>query len=159
MIFQKTLEHVLAETKVQTSRIWKDDYTFSQDEYERDLPNVVLSLKAWEAGKIRKLYYVGQELAVQPARGSKGVARIRVTELLRADVRDFTHEDIEREGFDSYKLFIDTWTSMHSAKLYKWCYQYPKNPQDIMELAWHDKPANYDALVIRFELVKESVAA
>ena len=158
MIFQHTIDAVLAGRKTQTSRLWKPDYVFSWSEYEE--PNqVILSQKAWDKQQIRKLYYVGQELAVQPARGSKGVARIRVTELFRADVRDFTHEDIEREGFDSYKLFIDTWTSMHSAKLYKWCYQYPKNPQDIMELAWHDKPANYDALVIRFELVKESVSA
>src|SRR5690348_12450666 len=120
MIFQHTLPQVLAGQKTQTSRIWKEDYTFSCDEYDRDLRDVVLSMKAWDAGKIRRLYQVGSILSVQPNRGSKGIARIHILELAKRDVRDFTKEDIQREGFAYKHEFIETWIKMHDKPLWRW---------------------------------------
>lgn len=153
MIFQKTLDQVLSGGKVQTSRLWKDDYTFPSDEYDREWPNVVLSMKAWEMGKIRRLYQVGQVLSVQPNRGQKGIAKIRVTELARRDVRNFTDEDIRREGFETRLGFYKVWYGMHFPSFVKLL-----EDDFVTEDWWLDSikaqaKTHNDALVITFELL------
>lgn len=156
MIFQHTIEHVLAGRKSQTSRIWKDDYFFPSDEYDRTIKDVVLSRKAWDAGNIRHLYRVGQELAAQPARGQKGVARIRILELAKRDVRDFTQDDIVREGFTDERGFIQVWASMHD----RWLWKLAMRQTFDFYNAVRARPYEfYQALVIRFELVSEAIPA
>lgn len=158
MLFIHTIEQVLAQKKRQTSRLWKPDYVFSWSDYEE--PNqIVLSQKAWDAGKIRRLYYVGQELAVQAGRGQKGIARIRITELAKRDVRDFTEEDIRREGFESIHEFLRVWVSMHDKWLYKKIEHFSQ-PTNLTGAITDNRPDElYTALVIRFELVAEQKAA
>lgn len=154
MIFQHTIDKVLSGEKCQTSRIWKDDYTFSWDEYDRDLRDVVLSMKAWDAGKIRHLYRVGQLLSVQPARAQKGVAKLRILELAKRDVRDFTDEDIAREGFEDRLSFFRVWYGMHFPPYLKLL-----NDGFVTEDWWLESmkaqaPEKNTALVIKFELVQ-----
>jgi hypothetical protein len=151
LIFQHTINQVLSGAKTQTSRIWKADYSALQDWNGRI--GIVYS-------KRRKLYYFGQELSVQPARGKTGVARIRITELAKRDVRDFTQEDIEREGFRHRHEFFEVWVQMHDKPLWKWSQKFPElgfmsELRDKGE--WHVKrnPKDYLALVIRFELLEE----
>lgn len=156
MLFIHTIDKVLSSEKTQTSRLWKDDYTFSEDENDRELPNVVLSLKAWEMGKIRRLYQAGQVLSVQPNRGQKGIAKIRVLSLARRDVRNFSYDDLIAEGFgdsDSpFTWFFNVWTDMHDKTL---------SPAIVRNYgivqAVKDRPKQfYDALVIKFELLDAS---
>ncbi len=153
MLFIHTIDKVLSGEKTQTSRIWKDDYTFSWDEYDRELPTVVLSMKAWEAGKIRQLYRVGQTLAVQPKRGAKGVARIRILELAKRDVRNFASEDIQREGFEDISEFLRVWVSMHDKELFRKIEHYSQ-PTNLTGAITDKRPEwFYRTLVVRFELV------
>jgi hypothetical protein len=100
MIFQHTLDAVLSGRKSQTSRIWKDDYLLQDD-----------TLVSRKSG--RRLYYVGQEFSVQPGRGKKAVARRRITQLEKWDVRDFTEADIQREGYSAGEDFLALWRSLH----------------------------------------------
>lgn len=154
MIFSETWEEVLSGEKTQTSRLWKDDYFFPSDERDKTIYTHLLSLKAWESGKIRTLYRVGQTLAVQKARGAKGIARIRILELARRDVRTFTDEDFYRETGNETDsrdtLFWLTWLSMHDKPVYKQFsdIQYLKDVLEGREVK------RYDALVIRFELIE-----
>lgn len=161
MIFQHTIDSVLSGEKTQTSRIWKDDYTFSCDEYDRELPNVILSMKAFDAGKIHRLYQVGQVLSVQPARGQKGVAKIRILELAKRDVRSFTFAEIEKEGFEHAQDFIQLWAQMHDKAYYTTMpvKTFDGNSYDSVYEKWlrgfSERPTEfYQALVIRFELAQ-----
>ncbi len=120
MIFQHTLDAVLDGTKTQTSRVWKDNYV---SVVEGDNNITVISKSSG-----RRLYYVGQEHAVQPKRGASGVGRIRITSLGKRNVSFFDAEDIRREGFQNMAEFLSVWRGMHKS--------------------------NYLALVIRFELVE-----
>ncbi len=157
MIFQHSLNAVLNGSKSQTSRIWKPDYVFSWSDYEE--PNqIVLSQKAWDAGKIRQLYRVGQVFSVQPNRGQKGVARIRILELAKRDVRTFDYTDIVREGFGAsdspYTWFFNTWISMHDVSLSKEIAN--KTHVSVIE-AIKGRPLEfYQALAIQFVLIDKS---
>lgn len=155
MIFQHTLDKVLSGEKCQTSRFWKDDYLFPSDYYDNEIRDVVLSRKAWDAGKVRHLYRIGQVLSVQPKRSAKGVAKIRITELARRDVRDFTDEDIQREGFESRLDFFITWYYMHFPEYLKLLAQDYVTPEWWLDAMKGQIPEKNTALVIRFELVKD----
>jgi hypothetical protein len=155
MIFSHTIEQVLLARKVQTARIWKDNYKFgSNHETLHELPKTLYTVSS--AGAIRTQYQVGQELAVQPARGSKGIARIRVTELAKRDVRTFTGEDVKREGFSDFRQFIQVWSSMNDKWLYK---KAMRETFDFFDAVGVRPDELYTALVIRFELVEEKVLA
>lgn len=151
-IFQHTINEVLSGRKSQTSRIWKPNYIFIDGMNPPD-DNITVLSSAKNSITSRKLYYVGQVLSVQPKRGAKGVAKIRILELAKRDVRDFTDEDIQREGFPHKTWFLHTWTEMHDKPMYR--------KLDYAELgSWHSELTNrpsefYTALVIRFELVEK----
>jgi hypothetical protein len=153
MIFQHTINDVLSGAKTQTSRIWKDDYFFPSDYCDKTVYSTLLSRKAWGNNKVRRLYHVGQILSAQPNRGAKGVAKIRILELAKRDVRDFTDEDIAREGFVDRLDFFITWMYMHSKPYLKLLAN-----EMVTEEWWLDSmkvqvPELHTALVIRFELV------
>jgi hypothetical protein len=159
MIFAHTIEQVLLARKVQTARIWKDNYSVSgwRDDGSPSLKIIeVSSVSKATLFDTRKLYYVGQVLSVQPKRGAKGVAKIRVLELAKRDVRYFTKEDIKREGFSDYRQFIQVWCSMHDKWLYK---KAMRETFDFFDAVGVRPDELYTALVIRFELVTEQKAA
>lgn len=139
MIFSFTIDKVLSKQKTQTSRIWTDNYEFRNG-----------AIYSWHENKYgvpRKLYYIGQELSVQPARGNKGIARIRVTNLAKCDVRNFGTEDIAREGFENIEDFHKLWASMHDES-------YLRNVNNKVYSFLEFRPKEfYTALVIRFELI------
>jgi hypothetical protein len=163
MIFQHTIDSVLAGRKSQTSRLWKEDWAFPHDEYDSPVCDYVYSLKSYRAGGSRRPYRVGQTLAIQPARGKAGVGKIRITGLAKRDVRDFTSEDIRREGFSTTKSsfveFYRTWYSMHFPQ-----YVRLLDEGRVTEDWWLDAmkaqvAAKNMALVINFELVQEGERA
>lgn len=164
MLFQHTLEQVLSKQKTATSRLWKDGWYFGSHLQIKDSQfsafqgNSVYSTK----GKIRKVYEVGQVLSVQPARGQKGVAKIRILELAKRDVRGFTFAEIEKEGFEHAQDFIQLWAQMHDKAYYATMpiKTFDGNSYDSVYEKWlrgfSERPADfYEALVINFELVQE----
>jgi hypothetical protein len=80
-------------------------------------------------------------------------ARIRITGLSCEDVRKISHEDAEAEGFESRKLFLDVWLSMHDKPIYE-AYRsgalIPRSHATLLE-----RPdERYQAWVIEFESVR-----
>jgi hypothetical protein len=154
MLFMHTIDKVLTGTKTATSRLWKDDYVFSWSDYEE--PNqVVLSQKAWNEGKIRKLYYVGQVISAQPARGQKGVAKIRILALQKRDVRSYSEAEIAAEGYGSALEFYKVWYGMHLPPFLRLLTEEWVTPDKWLEMLSPQIAKHNTALFIRFELVQE----
>lgn len=80
-------------------------------------------------------YLVGGDYAVQPGRGKRGVARIRVTAVRREQLRDLTAEDAVAEGFATPRDLYDYWTQLYGT-------------HSVFDEVW----------VISFELVQETRA-
>ena len=127
MIFQHTIEQVLAGKKTQTARIWKEDYEIIDDypiwANQDDCRNNIQEIK--KSG--RRLHHLGKNFAIQPGRGKKAVARARITHLAKQDVSKYSIYDIQREGYSTHNQFLKVWRKMHGK--------------------------NYIALVIQFELL------
>lgn len=151
MIFQHTLDAVLRGEKTQTSRTWKPNYGHVLEK------NNSLTIFSKVSG--RKLYYVGQEIAIQPGRTKKGVAHRRITSLGKYDVRCFSDSDFEREAvfaegiLTAEERFYNVWCFMHDKEFWK-------SPERLMKGTGIqanmllDRPVKcYTALVINFEVV------
>lgn len=109
MIFQATLDLVLAGLKTETSRIAKPGERLVEINGKRTILTA--------SGRIK--YQVGQVRAAQPGRTQKGVARIRITELRdKYPVRNCSLETAGREvgieaGLYAYYKFMEIWNSVH----------------------------------------------
>jgi hypothetical protein len=155
---------VLNKTKTQTSRIWQPGYLLSWNSNPSVAEIATYSaLFKLDGIRSRKLHYLDQVLSVQPARGAKGVAKIRVTELAKRDVRDFATEDIRREGFATTKAgfieFYRVWYGMHFPAYVRLLDEKRVTPEWWLEAMSAQIDTHNLALVIRFELVTEAVTA
>lgn len=98
---------------------------------------------------------VGHTYAVQPARNRKAVARIRITEICREDVRHIGAEDVVAEGFLSRFAFWRVWCGMHDKAALPLVNDALNG--GAASKAWHERPdERYQAWVLSFELVKEN---
>ena len=180
MIFQHTIKQVLSGEKTQTSRLVKPgedfylDYSDAVKVYENteNFPSIVLPQRvAWQNiatvldAHGRRKWEVGKTYAIQPGRGQKSVGRIRVTALSRQDVRTFTYEDVNREGFATRYEFMRTWcemhdkTAQHKMSVAYWMIQAQINTAESESIRLRklleSRPVNlYTAWVIRFELAE-----
>lgn len=102
-------------------------------------------------------WQVGRTYAVQPARAKNAIARIRITDIRREDVRLISEADAQAEGFKTATEFFLTWCKMHDKRLLL-----PIIPNyDTGSIVWHgarnelmSRPAkHYAAWVLTFELV------
>lgn len=130
MIFQHA-DKVLSGEKTQTRRIVKpgdiglirqvEGYEIKDggDHIYQSLPVDVANTATITAVNRngRRLWYVGQSVAVQPGRGQKSVGRIEITGIRREDVRSISYEDAIAEGFKSRDEFIALWIAMHDKQL------------------------------------------
>ena len=141
MIFQHTWEKVLSGEKTQTRRQIEDGNVISH-------PNGLI-----QVGN----YRLGYTYAVQPGRNKPAVARIRITDFWREDVRNISPEDVRAEGFTSEVEFFLTWCRMHDKSL-----TLPIIPDyDTGAIVWNGmkddlaaRPSKfYYAWVLTFELV------
>jgi len=141
MIFQFTYQNVLDGTKTQTRRIIKPGQ--SMDSFgciwrwkDPETQNAVISV-----------YTLNKNYAVQPEHGKPTIARIRITNIRRQDVREIDAYDARAEGFATWMSFLDTWLLMHDKPmLSKWEHW-------IKRL--EDRPAErYQAWALTFELVR-----
>jgi hypothetical protein len=104
MIFAHTLNLVLSGCKSQTRRLVKAGETLTPDQQ-------FIYMK----GK-RSVYQVNKTYAVQPGRGKKAVARIRITGLRRERLEDISTKDARAEGFASREAFFEAWRAIHGAQ-------------------------------------------
>ena len=58
-------------------------------------------------------YEAGKTYAVQPGRGKKGVARIRVLSVTRSYMHELDDAEVRAEGFDSTAAFQRTWLDIY----------------------------------------------
>ena len=158
MIFAHTWQKVLSGEKSQTRRIVKPDHrsyvnpSFTGDAITRVKP----STDYFD----RDLYAVGKTYAVQPGRGKKQVARIRITDIRQEDVRQISDEDVKAEGFNDPVDFWYVWCNMHDPKID--VYSIPCGWQQALNDKARDsllrQPADrYQAWVLEFELVPERI--
>ncbi len=117
MIF-KQIDDVLSGRKTQTRRICKVDLGGIVP------PNVV----------------VGDVVAVQPGRGQKGIARIRITGTRCECLQDISEQDAIAEGVDSVAAYRALWDSIYDGQ--------PQKQWQVNPWVW----------VITFELDKEYMA-
>ncbi len=151
MIFQHTWEKLLLGAKTQTARRAKSlEFHTPPESYVEgdDIVYKPSGVWRWVNGKVGTkfvpVYVEGKTYAVQPGRGMKTVARIQLTSVYPVDVRDYTADDIYREGFDSYEAFMRVWCKMHDKK----ATQFDRDSLMGRDVEW------YSAWVLRFEVVK-----
>lgn len=150
MIFQHTIDKVLSGEKTQTRRIVKPGEEF----YPADMGDAAAVMhKGFSA--YRLVYEVGRTYAIQPGRGKPAVARMRITDIRREDVREISWEDADAEGFVSATHFLLLWTKMHDPEHYK---RYPTTGQQSLAIEQGilcQRPAErYQAWALTFEVVK-----
>lgn len=106
MIFQHTIDKLLAGNKTQTRRVMKPNEVAIRGRY-----NKILAISINERDKWR----VGQTYAVQPARGKSQVARIKIIAINSQCVHYINHHDAIAEGFANRHEFLETWATIHGA--------------------------------------------
>lgn len=133
MIFAHTYQQVLDGTKTQTRRLVKPEDMAISDMPDSDgiwgVAYPPPTSSQYDRCYSVTRWHIGQTRAVQPGRGQKAVARIRITAIRREDVRQISDEDVKAEGFASRADFLRLWEQMHGQ--------------------------HYDAWVLTFELVTE----
>lgn len=151
MLFIHTLDKVLSGEKTQTRRIVKPG-----DELFIDYIDPTAVMRRGQSA-YRTIFEVGKDYAVQPGRGKKAVARIRLLSIRREDAREISDADVKAEGFKTASDFFITWVKMHDKSVIT-----PIIPDyHTGEIIWqgvHDylstRPAErYDAWAIEFEVV------
>lgn len=154
MIFQHTWQKILSGEKTQTRRIVKDGDALS---WVKQMAGYCVALpiqKPIIARDGRYLYQVGKTYAVQPARGQKAIARIRITSIKQGDVRHISHADVLSEGFSSKREFLTVWFQMHDPYMLPLADAIFASGEAMR--TFRDRPAElYNAWVLGFELVKE----
>jgi len=104
MLFQHTLDEILAGHKSQTRRITK-----SNELAIRGFCNKIEAVKI--DGRIK--WRVGKTYAVQPARGQGQVARIRLVAINSEKLSRISTNDARAEGFPDRQTFLKTWRKIH----------------------------------------------
>ena len=180
MIFAHTIDKVLDGTKRQTRRIVKanefwdggDTIDICKHELKADVYGTLYHADGeYVLANKRVKWRIGGSYSVQPGRGQKAVARIRITGIRCEDVRNISDADVKAEGFSSLWDFWQTWTKMHDRSFKFWFdpsivdYGYKiGREQDIV--GWHtlqqimrERPdERYQAWVLEFELVESEKA-
>lgn len=150
MIFQHTINKVLAGEKSQTRRLVKPGETLAGDGSEV------------RHGFGRLKWAVGRTYAVQPGRGQSGIARIRLTAIRREDVRDIAFPDVRAEGFRNLNEFLETWVTMHDPVAAEYIRErdlirHSPDSIDVLKYLATRPAQRYDAWALTFKLVEESV--
>jgi hypothetical protein len=136
MIFGKrSIEGILSGKKTQTRRLVGDTSYITRDG-TGEITRVI-----HDKGR-RVKWQVGKTYAVQPGRGKKQVARIRVLKIRREDVRYISQSDVIAEGFSCEHEFWATWKALN-------------DPGLQLEGNLFRRPDHlYDVWVLNFELVR-----
>jgi hypothetical protein len=169
VIFQHTFEAVLSGKKTQTRRIAAPEPNgescagFEMISYPMGIKAVVRGSR--DDMKWNVKWQVNKDYAVCPGRGKSQVARIRLTDIRREDVRCISEQDAVAEALYSPFEFLEVWTHMHDKPAWN-----AQNNTDFSDgdesgrishsAAWMSwlkgtRPAErYQAWVLTFELVQ-----
>lgn len=164
MQFLHTWQAILEGRKTQTRRRVKPGDMWSTPlsvvVIGRDHGRVIDTIPSgsWPSGSVyavyngsRTVYAVGKTYAVQPGRSKPAIARIRITDIRREDVRQISEEDALAEGFEDQKRFWETWIEMHD-KTFLETYLYAADCDYLREYGFFERPsARYDAWALSFE--------
>jgi hypothetical protein len=155
MIFQHTIDAVLNGTKTQTSRIVKGG-DMESGYRSGSTPHCLLKCNILSVHRNnRLLYHLDNTYAVQPGRGKKAVARIRILQIRLMDVRYISAQGAVDEGFIDIYAFLKVWCKMHDPVGYKVVKPITSLYTVLPRIPLLDRPAErYRAWVLNFELVK-----
>jgi hypothetical protein len=106
MIFQHTLDLVLAGTKNATSRLVKPGETALYGD------NGQIEAVTHNG---RDKYRVGKTYSVQPGRAKPAVGRIKLVGIKQQRVSETSTVEAAMEGFASREAFFETWRTIHGA--------------------------------------------
>lgn len=141
------IEQILAGKKTQTRRPVKPG-----EKHVGYAPGTHYAHCVIKTGPDRLKWQVGKTYAVCPGRGKAAVARIKLLNIRREDVRNISDEDAIAEGFPNRMAqfwFWKTWCEFYDKPGWKLFSRY--NDHDALL----SRPAHlYDAWVLEFELVK-----
>ncbi len=104
MIFQYTWPQVVTGRKTATRRIIGADEQAVRGRYNR-----IVAVK--HGGRVK--WRVGATYAVQPGRGRKQIARIRLTRITRQKLPRISTREARAEGFADRAHFLRTWRQIH----------------------------------------------
>jgi hypothetical protein len=154
MQFQHSWQKILSGEKTQTRRLVHPRQRLV-DRSQLGMPPAVVTFSGLDDPAPRVLYYVGQTLAVQPARTAKAIARIRILNIWHdADIRRISDTDALAEGFEYLPDFLFTWISMCD-KSWLETYRYASDCGTLRDYGFYERPANrYNAWVLEFELAQ-----
>ena len=107
MIFQHTWQQVLSGQKTQTRRLARDNDRLWTVEVEDREPEKVL----WRGTRVK--WRTGRSYAVQPGRGKRAMARIRLLDIRYQLLGHVTEVEARAEGFSCLDEFERTWTTIH----------------------------------------------
>ncbi|HSH12327.1 MAG TPA: ASCH domain-containing protein, partial [Desulfurivibrionaceae bacterium] len=100
-------QKVLSGQKTQTRRLARDSDRLWSIEHEGREAEKVL----WRGEKAK--WRTGRSYAVQPGRGKKAIARIRLLDIQYQLLGHVSEEEANAEGYASLAEFIQTWTKIH----------------------------------------------
>lgn len=176
MIFQHTWEKVLSGEKTQTRRIVKDGDVGGLEKIDLhpyaidENPSLWLKHPFSEVYRNdRLLWQIGKTYAVSAGRGKPAIARIRLTEIWKSDVREISSEDVEAEGFQDMPEFLETWVQMHDPVIWHWFAPLLESRKryanqwviwDMLEEKCQQRPMeHYIAWALTFALVEQASEA
>lgn len=98
------MNHVLSMRKTQTRRVIKDGEIALRSSH-----NMISAVV--QHNKLK--WCVGKTYAVQPGRGKRQIARIRIEQINSEYVTRISTADAFDEGFESRQSFLRTWQRIH----------------------------------------------
>ncbi|GAB4572720.1 MAG: hypothetical protein Kow0077_12950 [Anaerolineae bacterium] len=108
MIFQYTWPEVVTKRKTVTRRIIAPGEYAIRTKYNR-----IASVK--HNGRVK--WCVGKTYAVQPGRGQKQVARIKLTRITSEKLSRISNHEARAEGFTDRQEFLRTWEEIHGSDM------------------------------------------
>ena len=131
MLFQYTWQYILDGPKTQTRRLrHPGDVEQYDDPVTKE--HIIQVIRRPEIGPSQVQFEVGQLYAVQPGRGKKTIARIKMTGIRRERLQDISEADALREfpvtspttdqtdAQWARKTFMETWDKMHAEVGTRW---------------------------------------
>jgi hypothetical protein len=144
------IEKILSGQKTQTRRPVKPGETLEPYPLSALRTNEEWQLAVFlPSGQVK--WGIGRTYAVCPGRGKKQVARIRVLDRRREDVRNISEADAMAEGFSNDRLFLMTWCEFYDPRGLDILNQYSGESLGILTI----RPDHlYDAWALTFELAR-----
>lgn len=132
MIFQYTWPQVVNHQKTATRRVIGANEFAVRARY-----NKIAAVKHNERIK----WQIGATYAVQPGRGQKQVARIRLVRITRQKLSHISNAEAQAEGFSNRQEFLQTWETIHgpdSDDVRVWVLEFElvKATSTLYNLAW-----------------------